>query len=264
MKLDYGTQLSPLPVKLSIGSIRKPTLRDIAELSFEKFTYYEFLARLKPEQYYTEINGEEGKLYLDSLDEGTRQSLNFFSIFQEDDDLKEAYIELLNYFFVENVIFKEGIIIILKDGIEDIDETNIEKLQGVITKETLPQVLEIIQQICCIYSEEEKIENIKFKNKIARQMYEKMQKAQREKKKKLDLNLTIPNIISALSNKHPSLNYLNIWDLTVFQLFDAFSRVQVNSIFDIDSNRVSVWGDEKKTFDPSLWFKNEYDKKSVI
>ena len=87
------------------------------------------------------------------------------------------------------------------------------------------------------------------------------EKKQEKKKNKLDKNMTIPNIISALSNKHPSLNYTNIWDLTIFQLLDSFNRIQANSVYEIDSTRVSVWGDEKKTFDASLWYKNEYDKK---
>ena len=92
---------------------------------------------------------------------------------------------------------------------------------------------------------------------------EKMLKAKKKEQetKKSDLNLTIPNIISSLANKHPSLNYVNIWDLTIFQLLDAFNRTQANSMYDIDSTRVSVWGDEKKTFDVSLWYKNNYDKK---
>ena len=38
-------------------------------------------------------------------------------------------------------------------------------------------------------------------------------------------------------------------------------RLQVNKVYDIDARRVSVWGDEKKTFNIALWYKNEYDKK---
>ena len=79
--------------------------------------------------------------------------------------------------------------------------------------------------------------------------------------KKADINLSIPNIISSISNMHPSLNYMNVWDLTVFQLLDAFNRLQANVMYDIDCTRVSVWGDEKKTFDVSLWYKNNYDNK---
>ena len=90
-----------------------------------------------------------------------------------------------------------------------------------------------------------------------------MLKAQKEQKKqaKNDINLSIPNIISAVASKHPSLNLTSIWDLTIFQLLDSFSRLQANTVYEIDSTRVSVWGDEKKTFDPALWYKNIYDKK---
>ena len=45
----------------------------------------------------------------------------------------------------------------------------------------------------------------------------------------------------------------------MFQLLDAFNRMQMNSMYEIESTRVSVWGDEKKTFDASLWYKNNYD-----
>ena len=89
-----------------------------------------------------------------------------------------------------------------------------------------------------------------------------MQKAKRaeNKNKKADINFSLPNIVSAVSNKHPTISPITVWDLTVFQLLDAFNRMQANTIYDIDSTRVSVWGDEKKVFDVSLWYKNEYEK----
>ena len=106
---------------------------------------------------------------------------------------------------------------------------------------------------------------MKFKNDIAKKLYEQMQKANKEKEKqknkKNDINLSLPNIISSVSSKHPSINLINIWELTIFQLLDCFNRLQNNTMHEIDSTRVSVWGDEKKTFDPSLWYKNYYDKK---
>ena len=151
----------------------------------------------------------------------------------------------------------------LKENIAKPDETKEQQVRGVIAKENFSEVIGLLQQICCIYNEEESLDDMKFKNNLARKLMEKMLKAKKKEQetKKSDLNLTIPNIISSLANKHPSLNYVNIWDLTIFQLLDAFNRIISNSIYDIDSTRVSVWGDEKKTFDVSLWYKNNYDKK---
>ena len=50
-KLSYGEMISPLPIKLSIGTIVKPKLREIAEISFEKFYYFEGLTKLTYDEY---------------------------------------------------------------------------------------------------------------------------------------------------------------------------------------------------------------------
>ena len=33
-----------------------------------------------------------------------------------------------------------------------------------------------------------------------------------------------------------------------------------DAIYSIEWTRVAVWGDEKNTFDPSRWYKNDFDK----
>lgn len=146
---------------------------------------------------------------------------------------------------------------------KDTDIKSQEDIRGVISENIFLQVLNAIQQVCCIDDKDENVEEKKFKNSLAKKLYEKMLKAEKAKKeeKKFDVNFTLPNIISSVSNRHPTVSPINVWELTIFQLYDSFNRMQVNSMFDIDSTRVSVWGDEKKTFDAALWYKNEYDKK---
>lgn len=260
MRLDYGTQISPSPIRLSIGTLKKPTLEDISALTFDKFSYFEFLMKMTPELYYTKLKVEYGKKYWDSISENKRDEMTMYDIIISDEAIRNSYLDLLRFFFVEPIIFSEDFFILLKKDITNMDELIPENVHGVISKESFSQVLELMQQICCIYSEEESKENLKFKNALAKKLYEKMLKAEKEKNKKADMNLSLPNIISSLSNKHPSINYTNVWNLTVFQLMDSFNRVQTNTMYDIDSTRVSVWGDEKKTFDFTLWYKNNYDK----
>ena len=67
--------------------------------------------------------------------------------------------------------------------------------------------------------------------------------------------MELGNIISAVANKSHSLNILNIWDLTVFQVWDCFSRLSNNSIYDIQSMSVAAWGNKDNAFDISAWFK---------
>lgn len=263
MRLDYGTILCPEPITLSVGTIKNPKLKEIAKLGFDKFGYFEFLLKMNPEVFYTKVKGDDGKNYWDALTDEEKEQAILYDVIINDDKLVNVYIEIFNFFFVEPVVFRDGFFILLKEDINDETEINADNIRGVIAKDNMSQVLGLLQQICCIYEDNEDVNDLKFKNDLARKMYERMLKASREEKssKKSDINLTLPNIISSISNKHPSINPINVWDLTIFQLLDSFNRMQVNALYDIDSTRVSVWGDEKKTFNASLWYKNEYDKR---
>lgn len=260
MILEYGTQLSPSPILLSIGSIKKPKLREIADITFGKFNFYEILTKMTPDVYYEKVLQKPDKKW-EEMTDYEKENSDIYDFLIHDEHLQKLYLDLLNFFFVENVIFREEIFIILNEGFSEEDELTMESVRGVIGKESFPQVMNLIQQVCCIYSEENTDDELKFKNSIAKKIYEKIHKGEHSAHAKYDMNLSIPNIISSVSAKHPSINLLNIWEMTVFQLIDSFHRLQTNAIYDIDSARVSAWGDEKKTFDVSLWYKNNYDKR---
>lgn len=266
MRFDYGTQISPSPIVLSIGTLRKPTLREISDqevgMSFDKFNYFEVLLKMSPKFFYTTIKGDEGVQYWDSLTEEQQDNLTLYKVVVNDEKLRSDFVDIFDFFFIEPVVFKEGFFIILQRGTDkESDITSGEQIRGVISENIFAQVVYAIQQICCIDDKNEIAEETRFKNALAKKLYEKMRKAEQKDNKKSDINFTIPNIISAVSNKHPTVSPINIWELTVFQLLDSFNRLQINTVFDIDSTRVSVWGDEKKTFNAALWYKNEFDKK---
>ena len=266
MKLNYGTQLSPFPIVLSIGTLIKPTLREISDpskgMSFEKLNYYEVLIKMTPEIFYTKIKGEEGRKYWNSLTETQKNNISLYHTVINDKQLLQTFVEIFNFFFLENVSFYEKSFILFDKDTQNADDISQNDIHGVIVEDNFTEILDLIQQICCISDEDEIIDDKKFKNKRAKELYYKMKKAAKKERqnKKIDINFTLANIISAVSNKHPSLNFVNIWNLTIFQLLDAFNRLQINTTYDIDATRVSVWGDEKKTFDAALWYKNEYER----
>lgn len=231
---------------------------EISILTFDKFNMFEAFLKMTPECFLTKFK-EGGQTHWDSLTDNQKEDLTMYNLMLDDPTLQDTYAEIFNFFFVERVIFKEGLFVILKEDVENASDISAENVRGVIHEKTFLQILELIQQICCIHEKEQSLDEMKFKNKTARKLYEKMLKAQTKERRKIDINLSIPNIISAVSNKHPSVNPINIWDLTIFQLLDSFNRLQVNTMYDIDCTRVSVWGDEKKTFDAALWYKNNFD-----
>lgn len=261
MKLDYGTQLSFDPISLSIGTLKKPKLKDISSITFDKFEVYEIWLKMTPEKFYTKIKGKEGIKYWDSLKKEEKTSITLYDIVVNDEKLPSVYLEILGFFFSEPVIYRSGYFVLLKCDIES-EELSKENIRGVINKELFPQVLYVIQQICCVDDKEGMPGDGEFKNNLAKELFAKMLKNTKKEhaEKKSDKNYTIPNIISAVSSMHPSINFVNVWELTIFQLLDCFNRLRNNSMFTIDSIRVSVWGDEKKTYDAALWYKNEFDK----
>ena len=268
-KFTYDMMLSPYPIRLSIGTLRKPTLEEIfKDIGFEQYQSFEGFTRLTPEIFYTKMNDEEGLKIWDSFTDLQKQKLTLFNVVKSDPDLAHDYVELFNAFFEEQVIFEEGYFVWL-DKSFDVDllqEENAElpknAVVGVVGKsEIFQEVLQAIQQVCCCYEDTDN-KDVKFKNAVAEKLYKRMKQAEAEKKirEESDKKYSLPNIISAVSNNHPTISPLNVYQLTVFQLIDAFQRRQNNISFDMHSLSVSVWGDKEQKFDPNVWFANNYDK----
>lgn len=265
MILNYGTLMSPVPVTLSVGTIRKPTLLDISHLTFDTFNEYEIFLKMTPRFFYTNIiKDDEKKKEWINLSEDERDDMTIYDLIVINEKLRELYLDILSFFFIEKLVYVNGLIIVYNPKVEEVEKLKQEDIVGIITKETFMQVLEVIQQICYIYEYKEKKEDLKFKNKLAQKLYARMLKAKEEddKRKEVNLNFTLPNIISSVCSNHGSLNYSNIWGLTVFQLMDSFDRIRDGKMYEISSVRLSVWGDEKNQFDAELWYKNNFDKKN--
>ena len=268
MKLDYFTLLCPEPISLSIGTIRHPTLRDIGELTFNKFMVFEMYMKLKPYDYFKTLEFGDTKFW-NSLSDEEKKQLSMYDLIQHEKFARAVYLELLNFYFLERVIYRDGFLIIIDtdDYKTPSDDIVLEDMNiiSVLNEKTFYEVLDILQQMCCIKNDNPMDEvKPKFKNEKARRLYERMLKAkEKENKRKAQkdfYNMSLPNIISATAAKNPGLNIINIWDATLFQLYDQFEKAQNNDAHYMNSVRFAVWGDEKNQFDPSLWYKNNYDK----
>ena len=262
MILDYGTQISFEPIKLAVGTIKKPTLRVISKISFAKFQLFESILRLKPQDFFENDKIDNSiKEFWNKLTDEEKSKVTTYTILLIDEQIAILFTEAFDFFFEEDVSFEENIFILRKQG----------KIVGYVDENIFMPVVETIQQICGIYEmKRSDLPEITFKNKGAERLFERILKGkkkfkkQKEKENKNNKDYTLPNIISAVANRHPSLNYTNIFDITIFQLLDAFQRIYNNEVQDISARSVSVWGDEKKKFDGSLWHKNIYDKDDIF
>ena len=246
MKLEYFDLLSPDPINIqNVGGILSPKLRDISAIGINTYQYYLGILMMDVNTYFHMNEMDE---QYNQLSDEEKSSLNIFDLLTSNDNLTSLFQTALNFFIKEDVVYSDEYKAFLIQN-----ENNV---IGVISKEIYPQILDIICQRNCIKSNQEE-DLSKIKSKKALEIMKKLQKGRAEKAKqtKADKNMELGNIISAVANKSQSLNIINIWDLTVYQLWDCFSRLSNNSIYDIQSMSVAAWGNKDNYFDATAWFK---------
>lgn len=246
MKLSYFELLSPDPIQIQrVGGILSPTLRSISKIGINTYQYYLTILLMDLKTYFAMIQQEE---QFGLLSDEDKAQMNVFDLLTMDDKFAELLQNVLNFFIAENVVWSEkNNAFLIYEG---------ENVIGAITKKIYPQICDLICQRNCIKSSLEE-DLSKVKSKKALEIMKKLQKGRTEKAKatKSDKNMELGNIISAVANKSQSLNIINIWELTVYQVWDCFSRLSNNSIYDIQSMSVAAWGNKDNYFDATAWFK---------
>ena len=141
IEIDYGTLLSAVPIQLSIGTIKSPTLKEIATLTFSKFVVYEGFLKMTPELIYTKFKNEEEQKYWESLSEAQKDEIELYDIIITDNQLIEMYTNIFDFFFFEKVIFVNDIFILLNENIVYTEKITDEKIKGIINKSTFNKSL---------------------------------------------------------------------------------------------------------------------------
>lgn len=233
-RFSYFALLSPDPIYIpNAGSILSPRLKDISAIGFHTYQYY---------------------LSVLLMNEKTFSSLsqsNIFDLFMADESSALLLKDVLNFFIKEEIVHPpEHNCLLARNG---------DSVTGIITGENYPQICDVICQRNYIRSAF-KEDPSKIKSKKASEIVRKLQQGRAKKAARTspDENMELGNIISAVANKSQSLNILNIWDLTVFQVWDCFARLSNNSIYDIQSMSVAAWGNKNNSFDASAWYKRIY------
>lgn len=263
MKLDYGSLISPTPLKLNICSIKSPTLREISNLSAKFKTYNGYLSIILTDikSYYRIVENEEFDYFSRHTEDEKKQILKIkkeyeglvgdeklkvrtLDVFHFDKQIIKELQEALSFFICEKILysFEDRAFIVYNE----------DKVIGAINSQSYPDVTDIILQMNWIHKDILQEDKTKVKNKKALEILEKLNKA-KTVSKKADERLEFPNIISSIAAYHNSINMLNIWDLTIYQIYDLFERMQSNTVFDIKSIAVAFGAKDDK-FNAGQWF----------
>lgn len=246
MKLNYFELLSPDPVYLpDVGGIVSPKLKDISSIGIRTYQYYLTILLMDAKRFFTTIDREEQFEALSTEEQGEK---NIFDLLTASEQSAVLLQTVLDFFIEQNVHYsaQHGVFLIQKN----------DTVIGMISRENYPLVCDLIFQRNYIKSNPEE-DLSKVKSPKALQIMKKLRKGREEKAQqaKSDKNMELGNVISAVANKSQSLNMINIWDLTVYQLWDCFFRLSNNSIYEIQSMSIAAWGNKDKSFDATAWFK---------
>lgn len=241
MKMDYADLLSPFSFYLDgIGHICSPKLKDIwnPKVTWKGFQAYLALLLMTPQTY-------------------CGQDIPMFDILRSDAPLQAAYTEMFSFFFEEKVLWNDPNQLFFTYQKEKGNSKSVPA--GMIHPDNFSEVCDVILQRCGISRKDTDTDTSRVKNRRAVEILKKIQKGRRNTSAPSgqDRDLELPNLIAAVAVKSNSINFTNIWDLTLFQLYEQFKKEQSNVYFDIQKMSVAAYGNNKHSFKGNEWYKKE-------
>ena len=255
MYFDYFDMLSGEPLLLQgVGHIKSPLLRDICPSSgigYRKYhLYLNFLSWEKEHLLkYDQLMQYRGASKLN------REQFGVFDIATLLKPTRELYRGVLSFFIVEDIVWDEAnrrFVICVNNE----DGTNKQTVVGEINRDNFDSVRRVILQSNFIGLDKDE-EPVRHSSDKSKELWEKAQKyleeqAKSNSGKEEKPEYHISNIISKLCAAHPSYNLLNIFNLTIFQLYDSFFQFGYLRSSDLNERIFSNHGGDKFKFEDWL------------
>ena len=241
IKLDYLTLLSSEPVRIvNIGSVKPTKLKDVRLLGYDNYNAYINILNFDKNQFLEVFKAKDKNI----------SQKDYFDIIFDEQSLREMYLHIFSFFVVEKI----------EVDLND-DFTKKKKIIiGLINKDSFDVLRSIILQLN--YCLNNKAETEKPAGKHTAELLKKQKKYHElniKINKKGDLNFSLPNIISKLCTYSNNVNLINIWDYTVFQVFDQFFALNNRRSIDMANQSYSIWGGDYKI---PQWFENSFNNKN--
>jgi hypothetical protein len=216
--------LAGYPIETEVGKLYPLKLKDIVEIGLTKYNEYLGITTF-------DINDID----LDDINlvESGISTFEFILLnCHYQSSFKDKFIEALSLFFKEPVLLDENGSFYIGEIEEEkiINNDNYEYIQDLLMKQN--------------YLKKEKKEEYNFANDAAREFYEKNKKNKKNAPKvKSDVNLH--SIVSGIAWKSNSVNIFDVWNLTIYQTYDAIQRMDL-----VDNYEGHLGGIFAGTIDP--------------
>lgn len=122
----------------------------------------------------------------------------------------------------ETLLMSWALSLVLKSDVDFAEGTYKSSKGGEVTAHNYQQLAYVLRKQYCLKSEVA----LKYSSDKARAIAERI-KEEKSKLQNCATDLSLSSIISSVAAKHPQLNLFNIWNLTLYQLYDQFQRLQL-------------------------------------
>lgn len=261
MKVPYFELLNKYGFMVeSVGRVHSPRLKDIGERGYNTYQYALTLLLMTPKDFFDGIGKalKGGEKPFDSLTEEQKAEINLFDLLIMEESTRAEVISALGFFIDGDIEYEPAHKCFLVNPAQDA-EGNF-TVDGIIAAKNWTLVCDVCLQCAYIDPPKEKQQH-KYKDERTRKKFEEFyrKKAEYEKNKrkngeKANPDFDLANVISAVAAHHNNLNMANIWDLTVYQVNDAFNRLRLKKQIDIMDLNYAVWGGKDHKTDE--WFKH--------
>ncbi|MDR2277372.1 MAG: hypothetical protein LBE23_05895 [Vagococcus sp.] len=244
MKLDYFDLIDNSPFYVEgIGNLKPPKLKDIKNIKYKTYQLYLSFIVVTYEQYVAMEKNIDTSLYK-----------SFYELIINNRSLIDIYLEVFSFFISDSIIFntENNSFIIFKINEEDDNDEQF-KILGVINGENFDYTRLCLAQLNHLSLDE--IKPATYKNDRARKIAEKLEKKLLENKS-ADEGLDLPHTISKYCAINTSgINLLNVYEMSVFQLYEQFGEAQIIRKSDVQdliyANSVSF--SDAKSYNSDLW-----------
>lgn len=250
MHFDYFDMLSGEPIYVNgVGHLRSPRLCELRPqtgITYRAYNLYLNFLSWDKEQLlkYDQLMQFRGATRLD------RECFNTFDVAMLLPYTRELYRGVLSFFMAEDLLWddvhRKFLVVASDDSAGQIGEIN---------RENFDEIRNWMLQLNFIGLDKDDAP-LEHSTDAAKNLWEKSQNFLKEQAKssvnedKPEYHLS--NIISKVCAIHPSYNMLNIYDLTIFQLYDVFFQLGYMRSADLSERIFSTHGGEKFRFEDWL------------
>ncbi|MGD6896087.1 hypothetical protein [Bacillus infantis] len=200
-ELNNGLKIYPL------------TLGEIADLGEQKYNQYISTVAINKDVLGKVISSASlTKEEIEEINKSTCLDCILF-LGMQDPTILSTFFEALSIFLKSDIDVSEGILVIQNDqGSYILDAELFEEIKTVIFKQN--------------FLKDSNVSSFKPANSKAQQLMEKLQKVKEKiQKQNKEEHLDLKDIISIVSAYSTDINIMTVWDLTVCQLFEAYTRL---------------------------------------